>query len=77
MRSIAITTAVIAFFAAAILSYTAACRPDICCLRGIACAAAMYLIVSWAIQIMQNIVIKTVLQEQSQRQDNNVSTSDK
>ena len=55
MKSKAISIAVLAFFAVAILSFFAGCTPDTCCGRALLGAIAAYCITAWALRAIYNI----------------------
>jgi hypothetical protein len=60
----AISTAVLAFFVIAILSFAAGCRPDTCCWRAVLGAAAAYLVASWALRTISNITYDAMTNKQ-------------
>ena len=57
IKSKALSIAVLAFFAVAILSFFAGCTPDTCCGRALLGAAAAYCIAAWALRTISNIIL--------------------
>jgi hypothetical protein len=60
LNSKALSIAVLAFFAVAILSFFAGCMPDTCCGRALLGAAAAYCVAAWALRIINNIIYDAV-----------------
>jgi len=55
IKSKALSIAVLAFFAVAILSFFVGCTPDTCCGRALLGGAAAYCIAAWALRTISNI----------------------
>jgi hypothetical protein len=60
LNSKALSVAVLAFFAVAILSFFAGCMPDTCCGRALLGAIVAYCVAVWALRIIHNIIYDAV-----------------
>ena len=55
-KTTSLTVAICVMFAMAILSFAAGCSPEVCCVRGLAGAAVTYILISWAIRVIADII---------------------
>jgi hypothetical protein len=67
MQPVAMTAAIVVLIGMAAVSAIAGCRPDVCCLRGLAGAAAAYVIASWAWQTILKIMYDAINNSQNQQ----------
>lgn len=76
-RSIAVSIAVIGFFAIAIIGLISGLSPFTCCKRALLGAAAVYMAGVCAIKAINAILIRAIINEQFKRQqeENNVGSN--
>jgi len=69
VRSIAVSIAVICFFAIAIIGWTGGLSPFTCCKRALAGAAAAYIAGAWAVKAINAILINAMITSQMKQQE--------
>lgn len=67
-RSIAVSIAVICFFAIAIIGWSSGLSPFTCCKRALLGAAAAYIAGAWAIKAINAILMNAIITNQIKRQ---------
>lgn len=73
VKSIAVSIAVICFFAIAIIGLASGLSPFICCKRALIAAAAAYIAGAWAVKAINAILINAMISsriKQQKEQDN-------
>ena len=73
VKSIAVSIAVICFFAVAVIGWFSGLSPFICCKRALVGAAAAYIAGTWAVKAINAILINAMISsrmKQQKEQDN-------
>lgn len=69
IRSIAVSIAVVCFFAIAIIGFFCGLSPFTCCKRALVGAAAVYIVGAWAVKAINAILINAIITNQMNQQE--------